>query len=124
MDITPQIPKDRQIINRYGNGGFIVSNENYKGNVLILPNQIISWPVLETGKITENDFNALFTSENPPEILLIGTGIKFIPIAPEIKAMFRLKNIALDGMDTGAACRTYNVLLAEDRRVAAALIAV
>ena len=63
-------------------------------------------------------------AEPAVEILLIGTGSAMAPIPPALRALLRSRGIGCDGMDTGAACRTYNVLLAEGRRVAAVLIAV
>ena len=64
----------------------------------------------------------MFSAEPPIEILLIGSGAAFELAPPALRQALGARSIALECMDTGAACRTYNVLMAEDRRVAAALI--
>jgi len=123
MDITPLVPKDRQVISHYGNGGFVISGVAHKGNILVLADKVMPWNVTEISVALLASFDALFASD-PPEILLIGTGAKFAPLAPKLREYFREKGVAADAMDTGAACRTYTVLLAEGRQVAAALVAV
>jgi uncharacterized protein len=124
MDITPLTPKDRRIINRYGDGGFVVSEVHFKGNMLVLPDQVLQWDAADMALADEASFAPVLAHTPLPEILLIGTGSIFLPLPPALQTLFRKRHIAADAMDTGAACRTYNVLLAEDRRVACALIAV
>ena len=123
MDITPLIPKGRQIISHYGDGGFVINGTAHKENVIICPEHTTSWRVTGIEDATSESFHSLFESELP-ELLLIGTGKKFTALSTELRSFFRDKNIAVDAMDTGAACRTYTVLLAEGRSIAAALIAV
>jgi uncharacterized protein len=124
VDITPRIPGGRQLINAYGAGGFRIAGTAYKGSVLVLPERALPWPVALMAGLTLESLAPLFEAGPRTEILLIGCGasIAFIPKA--LREALRTKGIAVDGMNTGAACRTYNVLLAEDRRVGAALIAV
>lgn len=124
MDITPLLPKGSQLVEAYGDGGFRVSSQRYEGSVLILPQQTLLWPVREWGEAREEDFAPILQSEPAPEMLIIGCGADFQIIPRTLKQLFRQRGIAVEAMDTGAACRTYNVLMAEGRRVAAALLAV
>lgn len=124
MDITPLLPKGSQLVEAYGECGFRVSSQRYNGSVLILPQQTLLWPVREWTEIREEDFAPVLHSEPAPEMLVIGCGADFQMIPGFLKRLFRQRSIAVEAMDTGAACRTYNVLMAEGRRVAAALIAV
>jgi len=122
MDITPLTPKGRHIISAYGNGGFVINETSHKSNILILSDRVVSWQVDDWGAATMESLQPLL--QMPPEILLIGSGSQFMLLAPNLREWLRSQHIAVDVMDTGAACRTYNVLAGEDRRVAAALIAV
>ena len=79
---------------------------------------------LDVAGVTLASLSPLLSSEPRLEILLVGTGKRLVPLHPMLKAQLRERGIGADPMDTGAACRTYNVLMAEGRRVAAALIAV
>lgn len=122
MDITPQVPDGLQIINSYGEDGFIVSGERYAGSLIVMPDEVVPWPVGAVEQMTMENLSPVLSAEPSVELLLIGSGARFRRVPPELGAALRRHNIALEGMDTGAACRTYNVLLAEGRRVAAALI--
>jgi uncharacterized protein len=124
MDVTPLIPADRQIIHSYGDGGFRISGLRREGSVLIFPGHSLDWPVTEALAITIETLAAVPEDEPKVELLLIGTGKRMLPIPAPVRRHFRALGIMLDSMDTAAACRTYNVLLAEERRIAAALIAV
>ncbi len=123
MDITPLVPKDKQVITHYGNGGFVINGVAHKDNILITPDGVAPWPVTGAGDAAPESLAPLFAGELP-EIVLIGVGAKFMPLTAGLRAFFREKNVAVDTMDTGAACRTYTVLLAEGRLVVAALIAI
>lgn len=120
MDITPLVPKGRQVITGYGDGGFKINHEWVAGSLIVFADRTIQW----NGEITPQSLLPIIETIPPVELLLIGTGKHTAQIDPAIRQLFRSKNIALDIMDTGAACRTYNVLLSEDRRVAAAVIAI
>lgn len=123
MDVTPLIPEGRQVVESYGGGGFRVSGESYQGSVLVLPEATQPWPVTSIEELSEASLEPLLDS-GKVEILLIGCGSKARPVAADLRQRVRARGAVIDVMDTGAACRTYNVLLAEERRVAAALIAV
>jgi uncharacterized protein len=124
MDFSPLIPSDRQVIQSYGDGGFRISGKRYEGSVLLFPLQVLDWAVSAAEGITIGSLSAVADVSPPVEILLIGTGKQMTAIPAELRRHFRGLRVALEVMDTGAACRTYNVLQAEDRRVAAALVAV
>lgn len=124
MDITPLIPAGRQLIQGYGDGGFNVSGTRYQGSVLIFPGRTIAWPVASMADISADSFAALRDAEAPLDIMILGCGKQMLPLRSALRQELRALGVVIETMDTGAACRTYNVLLAEERRVAAALIAV
>jgi uncharacterized protein len=124
MDVTPLIPQGRRVIERYGNGGFRVTGESYRGSILVLPDRAEAWPLTTIDQLDLASLEPVLAAEPPVEVLLIGCGRAMAFIDPELRAAARARGVALEPMDTGAACRTYNVLMAEDRRVAAVLIAV
>jgi uncharacterized protein len=123
MELTPivqpgrQIP-GRQIIERYGPTGFCVSGAIYLGPVLVFPDRTLAWAA---AAMTEAAL-APVVEHGGVELLLLGFGRHMVPVAAALRAALKACGIAVEAMDTGAACRTYNVLLAEDRRVAAALL--
>lgn len=114
----------RAPIDAYGNGGFRFAEMSHRGSILALPSGIYGWNVESAADFNSKAFAALIGDATDVEILLIGTGDDLVPITPELRALFREHSIQADSMSTGAAVRTFNVLLAENRAVAAALIAV
>ena len=96
----------------------------HAGSVLVLPERTIQWPVAAPEEITAAKLAPITATEPSVELLIIGLGPRFGPIAAELRIALRHHGISIEAMATDAACRTYNVLLTEDRRVAAALIAV
>ena len=123
-DISPVVPQGRQVVESYGDGRFRISGAVWTGSVLLRPDAVLAWPVAEFRKITLQSLAPLTEGEDIPEILLIGCGNRAELMARALREAIRAQGMVADTMDTGAACRTYNVLMAEDRRVAAALIAV
>jgi uncharacterized protein len=125
MDVTPLVPKGRQLINGYGDGGFRISGVRHEGSVWLLPDVTVPWPVSQLGDIDIEAIAGLIAqSAQQVGILLIGTGSQMLPLPKALRQACQAAGIAVEPMDTGAACRTYNVLLTEERAVAAALIAV
>lgn len=114
----------RHAIEAYGRGGFRFAGMSHQGSILILPSGVFAWPVTEAGAITAADLAPVLRETPAVEFLLIGTGPMIVPLPDRLRMRFREAAISVDTMQTGAAARTYNVLLAEERRVAAALIAV
>jgi len=122
MDITPLIPQEKNVIKGYGNKTFNVSETEYKHSLLILPDKMQEWMVNTPENITIESLEFISDNSNDIEILLIGCGELQIQIPAAIHMHFSKHNIGVEVMTTGAACRTYNVLLSEERKVAAALI--
>ncbi|MGE5145606.1 MAG: Mth938-like domain-containing protein [Candidatus Eiseniibacteriota bacterium] len=123
-DITPAIPSEINVIHAYGNGGFRISGVAHSGSVVVLPTLVEAWPVAALAEITEASLRVVVEAEPRVELLLVGCGPRLMPLPAELRRFLRALGIAAEPMDTGAACRTYNVLVAEGRRVAAALIAI
>lgn len=124
MDITPLIPQGRQIITGYGNGQFKISGEVYTTPVLVFPDRTVQWDIVPGTLVTPAHLEVVLEEEGYIDLLIIGTGKKQDVLPQGIRTALKDVGIALEIMDTGAACRTYNILMAEGRRVAAALIAV
>jgi len=124
MDITPIIPAERQVIQAYGDGHFRISGVVHEGSVIVLPERTLAWPATALAGLTIESLEGVLAAEPRVELLLVGCGREPGPIAADLRAALRARGIVVEVMDTGAACRTFNVLLAEGRRVAAALIAV
>ena len=123
MDLTPLVPEDRKLIDSYRETGFKVSGEWHEGAILLLPTRLIPWTAPEDSRTLEPEhFAPLFEIGEPPEILLIGLGSSGFLLPRALREALREKGPVSDAMATGPACRTYNVLLAEGRLVAAALI--
>lgn len=123
MEITPEIPQGRQVIESYGPGRFRISGVTHSGSVLVFPERAIAWPVGAMADLSLDALSVVRAAAPAVEILLIGCGPRLTPLPGKVRSALRAEGIGCDVMDTGAACRTFNVLLAEARRVAAALIA-
>jgi uncharacterized protein len=111
-------------IDAYGDGGFRFAGMSHRGSLLLLPSGIHAWPVIDAETLSMADFARLLTDRTRFETVFLGTGARQIFPSPAIRQGFEDAGLSLDCMSTGAAARTYNVLLAEGRRIAAALIAV
>jgi uncharacterized protein len=111
-------------IEAYGNGGFRFAGMSHTGSLLILPSGIHAWRPRGMEEMTAEDFAAVLAEKSALSFLLLGTGKTMSLVSPSIRQLFASAAVPLEVMDTGAAVRTYNVLLAEDRPPAAALIAV
>ncbi|MGX9177655.1 Mth938-like domain-containing protein [Mesorhizobium sp. BHbdii] len=114
----------RAPIEAYGNGGFRFADMSHRGSLLCLPSGIYGWKPADPLALTTADFAKLLNEADKVEILLVGAGKDLRPLPAALRAALKAVGIAADPMSTGAAVRTYNVLLAENRAVAAALIAV
>ncbi|MET3891905.1 uncharacterized protein ABIE41_002981 [Bosea sp. OAE506] len=114
----------RHQLDAFGAGGFRFAGMSHRGSVLALPSGIRIWPVARFAEVTPELLQPVLDEADGIDFLLIGTGadIAFIPHA--WRDLLRASGVTVEGMATGAAARTYNVLVAEERRVAAALIAV
>ncbi len=116
------IPTDRQLIQSYGDDGFRVSGVTYQGSLLVFPEKTQAWAVTECHDVSIDSLADAIG--DPPLILVIGCGATFLPPPKELRSALKNIGTSLEWMDTGAACRTFNVLLAEGRSTVTALIAV
>jgi len=114
----------RAPIDAYGAGGFRFADMSHRGSILCLPSGVHGWDVSDPDGITEAALEQVLAEAGDIEVLLVGMGIDFQRMPKDVQAVLRDKGIVTDSMSTGSAVRTFNVLLAEDRAVAAALIAV
>lgn len=115
---------DRAPIDAYGNGGFRFAGMSHRGSLLCLPTGIHGWDATAESALGPALFARVLDEAAEIEVLLVGTGTEIRRLPPELKIRLRDAGIISDPMSTGAAVRTYNVMLAESRAVAAALIAV
>ena len=124
MEIKALVPQqDRQIVQSYGRAGFRVSDAVWSGAIIIFPTRTIAWPVAGIGDFALAAFNAVAEASDPNiDLLLIGTGQRMALLPSRLRTDLRALGFGIEVMDTGAACRTYNVLIGEERRVAAALL--
>lgn len=122
MDITRAAAAGRLLVQTYGAGGFKVAGARHQGSILLFPDRILPWPVAAMADVTAESLRPVADADPPVEVLIIGCGARHDRLAPSLREA--LGNVAVDVMATGPACRTYNVLAGEDRRVAAALIAI
>ena len=116
------VPTGRQLIQRYGEGGFRVSDVAYQGSLLVFPEKIQAWAVTVCHDISIDSLADAIGGS--PLILVIGCGATFMPPPKNLRTALKDIGTSLEWMDTGAACRTFNVLLAEGRCAVTALIAV
>jgi len=111
-------------IEAYGNGGFRFAGMSHRGDLLCLPSGIYGWEAPSAAALDETALAKVFAESEAIEVLLIGTGVDLVPLAAALRSRLRDVAIGAEVMATGPAVRTFNVLLAEGRAVAAALIAV
>jgi len=127
MEIKPtQLPavSERPRIQKYGAGRFTVSGQVIVGGVLVLPTGATVWPATDFNALSEDAIAMLLAHAARIDVCLLGCGHRTLPIPPDLRARFKAAGLRADPMDTGSACRTYNVLMGEGRAVAAALIAI
>lgn len=112
-------------IDAYGGGGFRVSGERVEGSILILEDQLMPWPVASREALgVEHLAAVLAAGPRAVEFVLLGVGAKAAPAPAEVRKALQAAGMGLEVMDTATACRLYNVLAAEGRRLAVALIAI
>ncbi|MDF2965104.1 MAG: hypothetical protein K0Q51_492 [Rickettsiaceae bacterium] len=128
MDITPVIPTTFNVITGYSKGSFLINEERKPGNIIISRDNLWRWDEADPYNLSEksfevivNDFKSKALSHNA--IILVGSGITPKVANYKLVHLLSLHNLSIDIMTTAAACRTYNILLAEGREVYAALMA-
>ena len=120
---APHLPRSAPI-DAYGKGGFAFAGMSHRGSLLCLPEAIWAWPVTKPGEIDRYSLERVFAAANRIDTLIVGTGTEVWLPPADLRAALRTVHIVLDTMQTGPAIRTYNIMIGERRRVAAALIAV
>ena len=120
---APHLPRSAPI-EAYGNGGFAFADMSHRGSLLCLPDAIWAWSVTEPQQIDKYSLAKVFEAANSIDTLVVGTGTDTWTPPRELREALRAVKVVLDAMQTGPAIRTYNIMMGERRRVAAALIAV
>lgn len=114
----------RAPIDAYGNGGFRFAEMSHRGSILCLPSGIHGWEPADPAALREDDFAMVLEQAATIDFLIVGTGPDIRPLSRPLRERLRAAGISADPMSSGAAVRTFNVLLAEERAVAAAIVAV
>ncbi|MBO6785107.1 MAG: Mth938-like domain-containing protein [Alphaproteobacteria bacterium] len=112
-----------QIVEAYGPGRFRVSGTVHETSVIVFAERTIPWSVARFGDLGAEDFAPVLEMADELEILLLGCGPRMELVPSRLRDPLRARGVVIEPMDTGAAARTFNLLLSEDRQVAAALIA-
>jgi uncharacterized protein len=123
MDGGKHLPQAAPI-DGYGSGGFTFAGMSHRGSLLCLPDGIWAWPVTDVRDITMASLELVFARAADLHVFLIGAGRDPWRLPDRLRDRFRAAGISVDAMTTGAAAQTYNILLGENRRVGAGLIAV
>ena len=119
----PHLPRSAPI-DAYGKGGFVFAGMSHRGSLLCLPDAIWAWDVSQAEQIDKYSLERIFSAAGGIDTLILGTGGKVWLPPSDLRSSFRAVRVVLEAMQTGPAVRTYNVMIGERRRVAAALIAV
>ena len=114
----------RHLIDSFGNGGFRLGGVSHVGSILIAPSGVRALDAADITALTTEQCDVLVSEKYQIDMLLIGTGRNMLALPKALLQQFENAGLGAETMSTNAAVRTYNVVLAEDRRVAAILIAV
>lgn len=121
MDVTPLIKANTQVIQSYGEGQIKVSGERYTSPIIVTPEKTTIWGgVTSFEDLNLEIFQKLFEGK-ALDVCLLGTGETARFLSPDLRRELKAHNLNVEIMNTGAVCRTYNVLIAEGRQIAAAL---
>ena len=120
MKLHASTPSAYNTIHAYGEGYVMVNGQRYEASLIVMPDQVLPWDASEFSKLTAEHFEKL--KDLPLEILILGTGPRQRFPHPSLTAPLAAARIGVEVMDLKAACRTYNILVAEERKVAAALL--
>jgi len=120
---APHLPR-QALIDAHGAGGFRFAGLSHRGSLLCLPDGIWAWSVAAPADVTADSLALVLDRANSLDFFLVGTGTESWVMPPRLRERFRDARISVDVMTTGPAVRTYNVMLMENRRVGAALIAI
>jgi uncharacterized protein len=119
----PHLPH-QALIDAHGAGGFRFADMSHRGSLLCLPDGIWAWPVAAPSALTEDALSVVFAQADAMDFFILGAGAAPWVVPARLRARFRAAGLSVDAMLTGPAVRTYNVMLMENRRVGAGLIAI
>ena len=120
MKLHASAPSALNTFTAYGDGYVMVNDQRHETNLIVLPDQLLPWSAKSFAVLSEEDFHVFL--ELKLEILLLGTGPRQRFPHPRLTRQLAAMRVGVEAMDLQAACRTYNILMAEERRVAAALL--
>lgn len=120
----PEAAAGKKLVDGYGGGAISIRGETFRQPIVLLADRVFDWNFGDIAALTAADFQALIDLPARPGILLIGMGKRAVFVRPDVRQTLREAGMVVDLMDTGAACRTYNLLLAEERSVGACLVPV
>jgi len=121
MKIHLESGQGQNFIRAYAPGRVTINEGVYTRSLIVTPQQIITdWPPLTPADLQAAHFDVIAALR--PEVVILGTGARMLFPAPKIIRPLVEAGIGVEAMDTGAACRTYNILMSDGRRVAAALL--
>ena len=120
MELTLQANKSSIFIKNYENKSFYIGDTRYEHNIIILNNKIARWNIPNINMLRIQDFHNII--ESKPEIIIVGTGVEPVLPKTEISKIIQNKNIGIEFMKTESACKTFNLLISEERNVAGAFI--
>ena len=120
MKLHASVPSALNTFTAYGEGYVMVNDQRHESNLIVLPEKLLPWSVASFDVLKEEDFHVVLDMNL--EILLLGTGARQRFPHPRLTRSLAAKRVGVEVMDLQAACRTYNILMSEERRVAAALL--
>lgn len=121
MKLHATATKQYQTVTAYDNSGVEINAVHFNHSLLVLPEVApTAWPVTTFDSLTAEHFTPI--ENHQPDVVILGTGVKQRFIHPKLIASLTARRIGVECMDSQAACRTYNILMAEGRKVALALI--
>jgi uncharacterized protein len=120
---TPHLPH-QALIDAHGGGGFRFADMSHRGSLLCLPDGLWAWPVTAPSEINGATLAQVLAQLDALDFFIIGTGNSPWIVPERLRMRFRDSHVSVDSMTTGPAVRTYNVMLMENRRVGAGLIAI
>jgi len=120
MKLHASAPGGVQVVTAYGEDYVSVNGVRYQDSIVVLPERVVVWAGRSFATLASEDFG--FLASLQADIVLLGTGPRQRFPHPRLSAPLARARIGLEAMDVRAACRTYNILVAEERKVAAALL--
>jgi uncharacterized protein len=121
MKLHPTATRQYQTVTAYDDTGVEINAVRFTRSLIVLPEAApVAWPVASFDTLTSADFDQIDTTG--PDVVILGTGRRQRFVHPALTACLTARRIGVECMDNQAACRTYNILMAEGRRVALALI--